>query len=510
MSARLAVAALLLWPAAAGARGFTAKLVAYDASGHLLDAAQLAAYAGRADRRGGPGLWGWSPEGLSAQRPALSQKGGDVLLHWDKTSRLILSLPWPVIDDGFSTVLVDRDARGIADGDTIRLNEEIALTQYRLFKEAWLKHAKDADPKYEPGSKARRQADRARDAVAEAQLSQDPGQRAKLFDRALKDVSAAWQKMLVEHGQQLAQDKKAGAGARFGLTLDDQIVKRLDRYEWTIQEVERSGSNWARLVFRPNPQDFDYEKQASFNEYDAIVKALRARNIRIMGCVLDTAQWPSSMTPEIYAERARRLVLHYRGDINSWEVGSEINGSWLGGSRNPLSAERVFEIYSAAASAVKRVEPSIEVVATLYWWEGTAPDAKHTLFGWLAKFVPEGFGQNLDTVALSLWPEDNPVGMSLERVFQKTHEALPQKRLLLGSYGFVEGDALKGYWWLDPKDIDGARKDLVTLFTPAMLALDKSAGGGFYWQTLDQMLPAQGKPTDLFRVYQRSVKKLRP
>jgi hypothetical protein len=497
----------LAGPAAAYTTGSSAKIVAYDSDGRLLDAAKFAAYIGRADKRGGPAVWGWSPEGTTGQRPALAQKGDSLMLFWERMPLVTLSLPWPVADDGFSTVLVDRMGRGIANGDTIRLNEEIALTQYRLFKEAWLKHAKDRDPQYAPSSKAKNLSDHARDAIATAQLAQDPVQRAKLFDRALRDVSTAWQKMLAEHGSQIAANPKTGGSLRFGLTLDDSLLKNLDRYESIIQAAERSGSNWVRLVFRSNPADFTYEKQASFNEYDAVVKALRARNMRVMGCVLDTTQWPSSLTPPVFAERARRLALHYKDQIGSWEVGSELNGDWLGGRKTPLSTDDSFRIFQAGAAAIKSVESSLETVATLYWWEGTAPDEEHTLFGWLSKFVPRGFAKNLDVVALSLWPEDNPVGLSLERIFERTHLALPEKRLMLGSYGYVESEDLRGYWWLDPKDIDGARKDLITLLTPASCALDKSVGGGFWWQTLDQMLPSK-KATDLYKVYRATVKKL--
>ena len=39
-------------------------------------------------------------------------------------------------------------------------------------------------------------------------------------------------------------------------------------------------------------------------------------------------------------------------------------------------------------------------------------------------------------------------------------------------------------------------------------AMPRSLCGGFWWQTLDQMLPPKGKPTDLFRVYKLSVGKL--
>lgn len=488
--------------------GGSAQLVAFDADGRPLDAASLLAYISRADHRGPVPLWARVPEGSTAFRPTLAQQGDLVVLTWPKVPRIVLSMPWPVVDDGFSTLLIDRDGRGIADGDVIRVNEELALTQYRLFKEAWIKHSKDADPQYEPSVKARRLSDQARDSMAEAQGAKKPETRAKLFDRALHDVSAAWQKMLVEHGQEIAGSERRRKSARYGLTLDESLLRRIEHYQWIDEAVQRSGSNWVRVVFSPRPDDFTYSRQASFNEYDAIVKDLRDRGLRVMGGVLDTAQWPNTLTPEIYTERAKNLVLHYKGQINCWEIGSEINGNWLGGSRNPIAAEDVYRIYQSAADALKTLDPGLELVASLYWWEGTAPDDEHTLFGWLARFIPRGFGRNVDVVALSIQPEDNPVGMALERIFEKTHLALPEKRLMVGSYGYVEGEELKGFWWLHPKDVDGARKDLVTLITPGALALDASLGGGFWWQTLDQMLPVKGKSTDLFKVYKRTVSSL--
>lgn len=110
---------------------------------------------------------------------------------------------------------------------------------------------------------------------------------------------------------------------------------RLDHYRDVIRAVKRSGANWVRLVFRSNPQDFLYANQSSFNEYDAVVKELRGQGLHIMGTVLDTGQWPRTMTPSIYAQRAQNLALHYKDAIRSWDVGSELNGDWLGGDERP-------------------------------------------------------------------------------------------------------------------------------------------------------------------------------
>jgi hypothetical protein len=385
---------------AASMSGGSVKLIAYDAGGKVLDINGLYDFLGRVDR-GSPAdparisLWASAPEGNGWVKPKASQMGALLMVGWDRLPRARLSLVWPISESGFANVWADKGGAGFTDGDVVYLNEEIALTQYRLFKEAWLKHLKDMVPAYEPGAKAKKLAGKAQSLMADAQASRGGARRAGAFDKALRATEIAWEKMVCESGLQIAHDEKYRPSLRFGLTLDESLLSRLDHFRWIVDMVKRSGANWVRLVFRPNPSDFAYAKEGSFNEYDGVVKELRAANIRVMGCLLATTQWPVTLTPEAYAERARNLVLHYRGQINSWEVGNEINGDWLGGAKTPMETDKVFAIYSAAAAEVKKVEPSLETVATLYWWDATAPDEEHSLFGWLAKYVPRGFGRNL-------------------------------------------------------------------------------------------------------------------
>ncbi|MDE2038807.1 MAG: hypothetical protein KGO96_07960 [Elusimicrobia bacterium] len=502
MSLALWLCAALAAPAPAAARPCSAHLLAFDNDGRPLDASALAAFIGRGDGAI-PALWGLAPDGTILSRPKLSQDKQGIALSWDGPPRLILSLPWPLPAEGFSTLLVDRGGRGIADGETIRLNEELALTQYRLFKEARLRHEASG---CKPGRQALRLAQAARDAVARADAGENPPERARLFGRSLSATSQAWRALQVDCGRQRARSK-AGGALRLGLTLDGSMVDRIRQYRWIVKEVRRSGANWARLVFRLNPGDFAYERQASFNEYDAIVRALDDSGLRVMGCVLDSTQWPAGLTPELYSRRALDLVRHYKGRIGSWELGSELNGDWLGGRGQALPARRVYDIVSAASAQVKELDPKIEVVDTLYWWEGASPDAEHSLQGWLANYVPLGFGKNVDVVALSLWPRDSPVGMSLERAFAILARALPGKPLMLGSLGYSDGPA-PGYWWGDAESAP-ARADLLAWLTPASCGLERCLGGVFWSQALEQMLPDSGRPTPLYRAWRKAVRDLR-
>lgn len=500
-------------PPAVPRLGSAVKLVVYDDRGHVMDLPKFLGYIGRADAKSRPdpahsGIMVTSPDGSAGMKPALTQEGSLILLSWDRLPRVKISLPWPVADDGFSTVWIDKGGEGYRDGDVVYLNEEIATSEYRAFQDALERHEAEMVPAYKPGRKSKKRFDKTREELAKAQKVQDARKRAKAFDRVIHDVSLSWEKLLFEHGLQMALDPKRAPSMRFGLTLDESILDRIDQYPWIVDMIKRSGANWVRLVFRANPADFTYSRISSFNEYDGIVAALRKGGIRVMGTILDTNQWPTTLTPEIYAARTRNLVLHYEDQIKSWEIGVEINGDWLGGLRSPLPQDTIFRIHQAAAAQVKRIDPGLETVTTLYWWDGTAPDASHSLFGWLERYQPRGFGRDVDVVGLSLWPGDNPVGMAFDRIFERVSQYFPDKHVMLTNFGYVEDKDLHGYWWLAPDDVEGGRRDLMVYYTTAACAFPRSLCGGFWWQTLDQILPQRRRSGDLYRVFSRTLQQL--
>ena len=506
----LALAAALAAPANAA----TVKIFAYDEKGSTLDLQGFLKRLARSDEKSphdpekSP-FWAFPIDGKSPpERVKLSQDGGTLSASWPGGPAR-LELVWPVAEDGYNDVTADNGGQGFSHGSEVFLNEDLALTQYRIFKDAWRRRTTDWRPLYKPGNKAKELFEKAKEATSAASRLKEAPARAKAFDKALQATALAWEKALFEHGTQIALDERRGKELRFGLTLDDSLLQRMDDVTWISEAVARSGSDWVRLVLRPNGSDFLYSSLRSFNEYDGIVAELKKNKIKILACLLDTAQWPKTLTPEAYGERVKNIVLHYKGKVDAWEVGSEINGDWLGGSSSPLNPEQVYKIFSAGAAKAKELDPETETMATLYWWEATAPDREHSLTGWLKAHAGKGFGKNLDVVGLALYPEDNPVGTSFDRAFDAVAEALPAQRLMLSSFGYAEQDELKGYWWLAPDDVDGARKDIAILYTAAACAMPRSVGGGFWWQTLEQMLPpGHHKAADLFKIHRRTLTQL--
>ncbi|MBI4348397.1 MAG: hypothetical protein HY553_16260 [Elusimicrobia bacterium] len=501
--------ALLLIAAQTHAK--TLHLDAFDAEGNPLIGPALLAHIAPRSRRP-PVNGGFYVTDLddtpATGRPWVVAAGSSTVIAWSGPSHVRVSFPWPVTDDGFSTVTIDNEGEGYSDGDRILLNEAITLSQYKLFKDSLEVRSGKWEPTYKPSRKAKEQQEALLEALAAAKRETEPGKRAAAYEKALTRVSAAWATMLFEHGVQTAAHPKLGPGLRWGLTLDETIVNRVADFDDIAKKLGSSGANWVRLVFRKNPDDFTYSNPRSFLEYDGIVAALGKRKVRVMASVLDSTMWPRDVDPKAVEARVRNLVMKYKDTIRSWEVASEPNGDWIGGGRGALSDETIFKTISTAANAVKEIDRSLETVATLYWWEGTAGDDRHPTFAWLRRAIFDGALKPFDVVGLSIFPDDHPMGMAFDRVFGRLRQLLPDKRLMIGGFGYVEGKELDGYWWLDAKDVDGARKDLVILYSGAGASIPAGLGGGFWWPTLQTMLDGSRSGDSLFRIYRRTMERL--
>lgn len=513
-SATILSAALLVLSCPAPARAGTLKIVAYGPDGALLDTASLRrmiAPEGEDAPPSGPGgLRLRDPQGeLLPGAPWWVSDSTSPVWRWTGDERAVASLPWPIQRDGFSTLFLDGGGEGYSDGQTLLLNEELASTAYRLMQDSLKERTSRWTPIYRPGKRVREALASAKEGMAAALAERDPRARAALFDRSLSATSGAWQRLLCEHGRQASEDPKTGPPMRRGLTLDESLLDRVSEYDWIAAKVSESGANWVRIVFRAEADDFPFSRRSSFTLYDQLVDRLLRRKIRVMGSVLDSMLWPASVSPEECRERTRNLVFHFKDRIRSWEVASEPNGDWLGGRPSPLSPEAVLACVDASASEVKAIDPSLETVATLHWWDGTAPDDRHALPTWLDWSRRKGFGKDFDLVAMSIYPDRHPMGLAFDPAFRRLRRAFPEQRLMVGGLGFGTEGEREAYWWLEPGNTSEARKDVLVFYTAAAgAAAPGSVGGGFWWPTLEQMLPPEKETTPLYRLYQRSLRRL--
>lgn len=506
------LALLALSLLAGPARAAVVRLEAYGPDGRLLDQAALRALLDPAQSAPSSGLRLSGPDGApldgrpwwvaDSTTPAWSFEGG---------SRAVATLPWPLPEDGYSTVRLDAEGLGYEDGRVILINEEAARWAYGAMQDSFKERTGGWKPAYRPSLKAKGLLGAAKDAVALATATPERRERARLFDRALAAVSVAWQQVLVEHGRQTAADPDARKALRWGLTLDETAASRPTDAGKIAKAVDEAGAGWVRLVFGFPEDDPAFAKEASFTPYDELVKALRGRGVAVMGSLFDSLLWPADTTPEFCAARAKALVARYKASVRSWEVAGEPNGTWLGG-RGRTDDELVLDCVRRAAAEVRSADPALERTATLHWWDGTAPDGRHGLRDWLPWAKERGFGDSVDAVGLSVYPHRHPLGLSLEPAFRDLRAAFPGKPLFLGGWSYGDGGERPAYWWLSPEAeaVEGARKDLMLLYNAAAPALAPgSLGGGFPWQTLELMLPPERQPTALYRLYKKSLYELK-
>lgn len=500
----------LLFPFASTAWCARINVQAFDARGNALTYDNLRAYIGPLkpeDSKGGAvfvtDLDGNPVDGKLWWVASSSY----AVIEWQGASRIKFSLPWPIHDDGFSNLAADNVAAGFRDGMSILLNEELALTQNRLYRDSFRERTTNWQPIYRPSKEAVELQDAARDAMLAAEKPGTLQERARRYDDALGKISLAWAKMLYEHGRQRAHSQH-GKDLWWGLTLDETLVLKLGDYKRILKQLQRSRADTVRLVFRLNEDDFLYKNPRSFAEYDSIVADLKKSGIRIMGSVLDSALWPRNVTPEALGKRAENLARRYKDSIRIWEAASEPNGNWLGGYKHPLPVDAVIKTFARAASDLKKVDPDIQVAATFYWWEATAPDAEHATFPWLKRAIGKQAFKDFDIVGLSVYADEHPLGLGIDPVFQRLAQFFPQQKIMLGALGYVEETELKGYWWFDPENVHGARSDLLHLYTGAACALPRSIGGGFWWFTLDQLFQSSPGGEPLLKVYRQALKEL--
>jgi hypothetical protein len=163
--------------------------------------------------------------------------------------------------------------------------------------------------------------------------------------------------------------------------------------------------------------------------------------------------------------------------VDAWEVGNEVNQRDLG----PDVAEKV----SFAASHVK-ARTSARTLLTLYWQLGE-DEPEHSVFAWLDAH-PDAL-RDVDDVGLSIYPDQHPLGASLERVMRTLHRRLPGKRLLVTELGYATPDGESTWWWGDKRDAGAGRRAVARFYQAATMANPYSGGGAYWWYYLDEARP---------------------
>ncbi len=217
------------------------------------------------------------------------------------------------------------------------------------------------------------------------------------------------------------------------------------------------------------------------------MRAAHALGIRVVGQLLDSSQL-AAVSPAAWRGRVARYVTALP-DVDSWEVGNEVNGNWVGAD--------VREKVAFAAAYVKR-HTHASTMLTLYWQLGE-DDAAHSVFTWAAT-LPASTLRDVDEIGLSVYPEEHPLGAAFDRVFRTLHAAFPRQRLSVGELGYGDAD-LEHIWWWGSRDrpTTSGRAAVADLYARAVLGYPYSAGGTYWWYFRSEVT----RSGELFRVFAR-------
>ncbi|MBP2329114.1 hypothetical protein JOF56_009499 [Kibdelosporangium banguiense] len=193
--------------------------------------------------------------------------------------------------------------------------------------------------------------------------------------------------------------------------------------------------------------------------------------------------------------------------------------------------DRIHIKAGAAARAVKQDSPTTPVALTLFWEFGArGPSTANSPFNRIGPDsgnlqwtdgdgVKHDLLANVDVVLLSIFTDNAPLSISIDRVMSTLDKRVSElskklKKLVkvgIGELGYWCGhdphqppsvDDLVHKWckdmnrvWplgstrTDNASIDATRAYLVDQYTHAALATDHGLGGGFYWYALQEMFP---------------------
>jgi hypothetical protein len=467
-----------------------------------------------------------------------------------------LALAWPT-GKGYSYVVMDNGGRGY-----LQAPNKPVVFNYQAAKDSYgqLRSRVAGIPGYRPvkaftDAFARATAELGK--VGDSSSADDKGQHG---ERALTALHTAYDAFLADYGPRAAQRRMAsalpGQDARpwLGTTITESDSVKLHDDVWrrigkaTTPSGRQESYGWVRIVF-----EYDSGTNVQFDKYDTAVGNAHKAGLRVMGEIIDSAD-VARLTTGQYAQRTRNLLKHYGRSaganlrIDAWEVGNEVNGCWVDNRKNgdldcadPVSrANRVHVKAGTAARAVKQDSPTTPVALTLFWELGARGPSTPTRtptpaeqmpwvyspFNWIApesgnlqwtdgKGVEHNLLADIDVVLLSIYPDNAPLGVSVDRVMSTLDRQLSklsqkpgeQVRVGIGELGYWCGrDGGKDtplYEWCqdmsrvwplsdsgtDNASIEAAQSYLVGQYTRAALATDHGVGGGFYWYALQEMFP---------------------
>lgn len=265
-------------------------------------------------------------------------------------------------------------------------------------------------------------------------------------------------------------DEGGGSGAARGRALPGTL------YGVTLDDVSEPGplvDSLKALPKRPMAR-IVFDRGEGPGDYEEAVRRIHGAGY-VLGQPVDSYE-VSRYGRDGYRKRFERYVGGLGRQVDLWEVGNELNGEWLGRSRDVVAKTE------AAYDVVRRAGG--RTALTLYYNPECWEKADHAMLRWARENLSERLRHGLDYVFVSYYEHDceghRPSAREWEGVFRQVHALFPGARLGFGEVGTREGATV------------AAKEEYLRHYYRLSPAVDGWVGGWFWWYYAEDMVPYRG------------------
>jgi hypothetical protein len=250
----------------------------------------------------------------------------------------------------------------------------------------------------------------------------------------------------------------------FGVTIDS--IDRLDDTLEALKALPVKPS--VRICFDPG--------EAASSYLSAIEKLSKVATL--VGQPIDSSD-VINYTPERYRRRFESYLKYLGHLIKTWEVGNEVNGSWLWIDDRGQTKQQPESVCDAVIGAYQAVKAEgLETMLTLY---GDFGKGRAAMAPWLGKYLGEGLPRDFDYVTISFYDDDlrppYSYGLMWEGIFGDLGKCFPTSKLGFGEIGHAHNASVA-------KQIELIRK-YYTMVSPH----PRFFGGYYYWNFFEDCVP---------------------
>lgn len=364
-----------------------------------------------------------------------------------------LALNWPTIPNGYGLVILDNGGAGFSAGATVNFCYQAARDIRKK-----LDAALAARPDYVASAKFNTAYQAAVALLAGVDVYSPESAKGKAGQLALDQLAVAYDTLLQEHGPVFARNNKTTLAPWLGFTIDT-----VSNYQANIDLAANLTApfGWIRVVF---------DAGQGPSTYTALINYAKSKGLKVLGQPVDSS-YDRQYTRAQYKQRFINFITAFP-QIDAWEVGNEVNGTWL-------SSDIALRI-ADAATEVRARAPGKLTLMTLFWQINTDTLA-NSMFTWVANNIPATTRSLLDVVTFSQYQEQAPMGMAFDQVMKTLRAEFPNSKIGLGELGYwIAGQR---FWWAyNETDISAAKLAISQIYHGAAFDYAGSIGGVFWWE----------------------------